>query len=152
MSTLPPNFEHSLGFILGDISRLTRRQLERRVRDLNLTRAQWLFLYHLARDPGCSQSELAEALQVERISVSRQAERLENAGWIERLDRHDDARTYRLKLKPKAERIVARLANLAGQLREEYFEGIPPARRVALLNDLLHVKSNLLRLEAGAKR
>ncbi len=131
--------------------RLTRRQFDRRVRDLRLTRAQWLFLYHLARRPGCSQSELAESLQVERISVSRQAERLEKAGWIERLDDREDARAYRLRLRPKAERTVGQLATLAHQLREEYFEGIPPERREALLNDLLHVKSNLLRLEAEAE-
>lgn len=150
MSTLPTHFEHSLGFVMGDLTRLMRRQFDRRVKDLKLTRAQWLFLYHLARRPGCSQSELAERLQIERISVSRQAERLEKAGWIERLDHDEDARAYRLKLQPKAERVVAQLAQLATQLREEYFAGIPDSRREALLQDLLHVKSNLLRLEAEA--
>lgn len=52
---------------------------------------------------------------------------------------------------PRAERMVARLAGLATQLREEYLEGISAPRRNALIRDLLQVKTNLLRLEAGAK-
>jgi len=151
MPASQPLLDRSFGFILNDISRLTRRQFDRRVSELKLTRAQWLFLYHLARQPGCSQSELAESLQIERISVSRQADRLEKAGWIERQDHQDDARAYHLFLTPKAERVVERLARLAEQLREDYLDGISAPRRTALINDLLQVKTNLLRLEAEAK-
>jgi len=109
-----------------------------------------LFLYHVARNPGCSQSDLADSLQVERISVSRQAERLERAGWIVRRDHDDDARAYQLVLTPKAEKMVERLAEVAAELREDYLRGLPQARRSALLNDLLQIKNNLLRLETGA--
>src|SRR4051812_12281122 len=98
--------ERNFGFIIGDISRLARKEFDRRVRELRLTRAQWMFLCHLARQPGCTQSELAESLQMERISVSRQAERLEKAGWIERRDHEWDARAYHLYLTPKAERLA----------------------------------------------
>lgn len=142
--------EQGFGFLLNDISRLARRQFDRRVRNLQLTRAQWLFLYHLARNPGCSQSDLADSLQIERISVSRQAERLERAGWIVRRDHDDDARAYRLVLTPKAEKMVERLAEVAGELREDYLRGLPQSRRSALVNDLLQIKNNLLRLETGA--
>ena len=142
--------EQGFGFLLNDISRLARRQFDRRVRGLRLTRAQWLFLYHLARNPGCTQSDLADHLQIERISVSRQAERLERAGWIERHDHAADARAYRLVLTPKAERMVERLSKIAAALREDYLQGLPQSRRSALMNDLLHIKNNLLRLESGA--
>ena len=54
--------ENSLGFILSDISRLARKEFDRRVRELRLTRAQWLVLMHLARRPGCTQSDLADAM------------------------------------------------------------------------------------------
>lgn len=143
--------EQSFGFLLNDISRLARRQFDRRVRGLHLTRAQWLFLYHLARNPGCTQSDLADSLQIERISVSRQAERLERGGWIERRDHDVDGRAYRLFLTAKAERIVERLAKIAAELREDYLRGLPVARRSALMDDLLRIKNNLLRLEGGAQ-
>ena len=59
MSAPRPNLDRSLGFLFADISRLTRKEFDRRVRDLGLTRAQWLFLYYLARQPGCTQREMA---------------------------------------------------------------------------------------------
>jgi MarR family transcriptional regulator, transcriptional regulator for hemolysin len=151
MGLRPSTFDRSLGFILSDISRLARREFDRRVRGLRLTRSQWLFLYHLARQPGCTQSELAESLQVERISVSRQANRLEKAGWIERRDHQQDGRAYHLYLTPKAERLTLRLSGLAGRLREDYLSGLAAPRRAALVNDLLHVKANLLHMEEKAR-
>lgn len=151
MSVALPEIEQSFGFLLADISRLARREFDRRVRHLRLTRAQWLFLYHLSRHPGCTQSELAESLQMERISVSRQAERLERAGWIRRRDHADDARAYHLELTPKAERMVSRLDRIATELREEYLRGLPSLRRSALITDLQQIKHNLLRLEGGVR-
>ncbi len=136
MSVPRPNHERSLGFLFADISRLARKEFDRRVRDLGLTRAQWLFLYYLGRQPGCTQSELAEILQMEKITISRQANRLEKAGWIRRTDHADDARAYHLALTPQAERIIARLDDRASRLRSDYLHGIPPPRRTALLADL----------------
>jgi DNA-binding MarR family transcriptional regulator len=138
--------EPSLGFLLADISRLARKEFDRRVRDLGLTRAQWLFLYYLARQPGCTQSELAELLQMEKISVSRQAGRLEKAGWIQRVDRAEDRRAYRLELTARSERIIARLDAKADRLRDDYLQGISPARQSALLAGLILIKANLVRL------
>jgi MarR family transcriptional regulator, transcriptional regulator for hemolysin len=144
--------EPGLGFIIGDISRLARKEFDRRVRDLRLTRAQWLFLYHLAQQPGCTQSDLAERLQMEKITISRQAGRLVRAGWIERRDHADDGRAYHLHVTRKARPIIARLTDRAAQMRTEYFDGVSPARRTALLRDLQRIKSNLLRMDAEAKR
>jgi MarR family transcriptional regulator, transcriptional regulator for hemolysin len=146
------NAEQGLGFILTDISRLARKEFDRRIRDLGLTRAQWLVLHHLARLPGCTQSDLAERLQMEKITVSRHADRLVRAGWIARRDCSVDGRAYRLFVAPKAEPIIARLAAVAAEMRGEYLAGLAPARRRALFTDLEHIRSNLLRMDADAKR
>ena len=148
MSAFRPNLERSLGFLLADISRLARKEFDRRVRDLGLTRAQWLFLYYLARRPGCTQSELAELLQMEKITVSRQADRLEKAGWIRRSDHAADGRAYHLELTSRAGRITVRLEERAARLRGDYLHGLPATRRSALLADLTLIKTNLLRLDA----
>src|SRR3954463_5186413 len=147
MSAQRATLERSLGFLFADISRLARKEFDRRVRDLGLTRAQWLFLYYLSRQPGCTQSELAELLQMEKITVSRQAQRLEKAGWIARSDHSEDARAYRLVLTSRAERIISRLEERADRLRNDYLDGISPPRRSTLLADLTLIKANLLRLD-----
>ena len=42
--------------------------------------------------------------------------------------------------------MVARLAVVGDQLRLDALSGLPPARREALIDDLLKVKANLLRM------
>lgn len=138
--------ERHLGLLLADINRLVRREFDRRVRPLGLTRAQWLFLFQLSCQPGVTQTELAGRLQMEKISVSRQAGRLQRAGWIERRDDAEDGRAYHLFLTPRATRVVDKLDHMATGLRADYLRGVPPARRSALVADLTRIKTNLLAL------
>lgn len=149
MSVSLPNFDRGLGFVLNDVTWLLRREFDRRVRGFGLTRAQWMLLFHVARQPGASQSALAEILQQEKITVSRQAARLEKNGWLQRHDHAADGRAYRLQLTPKAREMVARMATVADKLRVDAFSGLPAVRREALINDLLRVKSNLQRMPSG---
>jgi DNA-binding MarR family transcriptional regulator len=144
--------EHSLGFILSDISRLARREFDRRVRHLGVTRAQWLVLLHLARQPGCTQSDLAEAMQIQKITVSRHVDRLVRARWIDRRDHAADGRAYRLFVSRQAQPIIRQLTAVADRLREEYMTGLSRPRRTALMTDLLLIKSNLVRLDANARQ
>lgn len=152
MSESLPNFDRGLGFLMSDISRLLRKEFDRRVRGSGLTRAQWLLLYHIARAPDASQSDLADSLQLEKITVSRHAARLERARWLERRDDATDSRSYRLKLAPRAVRMILDFAEVSDQLRDDAMDGINPARRIGLIDDLLHIKANLLRMEMQAKQ
>jgi DNA-binding MarR family transcriptional regulator len=152
MSALRPTIDQNLGSLLAEINRLARREFDRRVRHLGLTRAQWLFLYHLGRQPGATQSDLAELMQMEKISVSRQADRLEKAGWIERRDHRVDRRAYHLYLTPRAARTAERLEGMAADLRADYLDGLPASRRAKLVQDLGVIRTNLLKLEENTRR
>jgi DNA-binding MarR family transcriptional regulator len=151
MTARLPSFERSLGFIISDISRLSRKAFERRVRQYGLTRSQWQLLYHLARTPGVSQSELCELLQVEKITVSRQAARLARTGWLERRDHASDGRAYCLHLTPKAVRVITRLSAASEEFRSDVMSALPPSRRKALIDDLLCIKTTLLKMEASSR-
>jgi DNA-binding MarR family transcriptional regulator len=144
------NATQGLGFLIADLNRLLRKEFDRRVRPLGMTRAQWLFIIHLVRQPGCTQSELAERMQLEKITVSRQAVRLVRAGWIRRDEHVADARAYHLHPTPKARRLYAELDRRAAGLRAEFLVGIPAGRQSALLQDLSLIKNNLLLMEAAA--
>ncbi len=152
MVSVLPKYERSFGFVMSDIMRLARQEFDRRVRHLRLTRAQWLFLYYIARQPGCTQAELAEAMQMEKITIGRHATQLLRTGWIIRRNHAEDGRAYRLELSAKAEKVLSRLAVVADKLKEEYLRGLPAQRRVALIDDLLLIKSNLMGMEANVRK
>jgi len=96
------DFHRDLLFLLHDVARLLRIEGDRRARLRGMTRAQWAILIWLERQPGISQKELAELLEVEPITVARLIDRLEANGMVERRPDPKDRRIWRLHLQPAA--------------------------------------------------
>src|SRR3984957_7580242 len=96
------DFQRDLLFLLHDVARLLRVDADKRARQHNMTRAQWGILIWLTRQPGISQKELAEFLEVEPITVARLVDRLEARGVVERRPDPRDRRIWRLHLLPPA--------------------------------------------------
>ena len=88
--------------LLHDVARLHRVAADKRARRHDMTRAQWIILARLERQPGLSQKELAELLEVEPITVARLIDRLEKSGMVERRPDSRDRRIWRLHLRPEA--------------------------------------------------
>lgn len=145
------NPQRSFGFCLHDVSRLLRKRFDRRARTIGLTRAQWSVLAHLNRHEGVNQAALAEILDIEPITLVRQIDRLEAAGWVERRLDPNDRRVRLLYLTPKAKPILDRLAELAAETRAEALAGISPAAQEALVDTLLAIKANLTETEASSE-
>ena len=93
-----PDDDEYIGYVLSDVARLMRTVFDRRVRDIGLTRAQWLVLTRLYRRPGASQTELAVMLEIDRASAGRMLDRMEKNGWVERRADSEDRRINRLYL------------------------------------------------------
>jgi DNA-binding MarR family transcriptional regulator len=129
-----PEDDGYIGYMLSDVARLIRTIFDRRVRDIGLTRAQWLVLTRLYRRPGSSQTQLAEMLEIDRASAGRMIDRMEKNGWVERRPDRGDRRVNRLHLTDEARRVHAEmwaiaestvddaLAPLSANEREQYTE------------------------------
>jgi DNA-binding MarR family transcriptional regulator len=141
--------ERSFGFLLHDISRLMRKRFERRARAIGLTRAQWSVLANVARKEGINQTALAEILEIEPITLVRQIDRLEAAGWIERRLDPADRRVRLLFLTESAQPILERMRELGAATRAETLAGLTPAEQEALIDTLIGIKANLSALEAA---
>jgi len=101
---LGPDDDEYIGYVLSDVARLIRTVFDRRVRDIGLTRAQWLVLTRLYRRPGASQTELADMLEIDRASAGRMIDRMQKNGWVERRADSGDRRINRLYLTADARR------------------------------------------------
>jgi len=108
-----PNDDDYIGYLLSDVARLMRTVFDRRVRELGLTRGQWLVLSRLSRRPGASQTELADMLELDRASAGRMIDRMENGGWLERRPDPVDRRIKRLHLTAHARGMHASMWKLA---------------------------------------
>jgi DNA-binding MarR family transcriptional regulator len=141
--------DRGIGFLMADISRLLRRDFDRRVRDLDITQAQWRALAHLARDEGINQAALAERLEVQPITIARLIDRMEAAGWVRRESDTSDRRASLLFLTPKAKPIIDELHARADGAVEALLRGISLRARREVKATLEHMKANLIAAEAA---
>ena len=136
-------FDRDLLIVLHDVARLIRTRIDQRARLYGMTRAQWIILARLDRQPGMSQNELATICEVEPITVGRLIDRLEARGMVERRADPNDRRIRRLHLLPASGPIIAEIARYRANLDAEISQGLDRASREALVDALLHIKSKL---------
>jgi len=133
----------SFGFLIATTSRLLRRRIDSRLRGTGLNRAQAQVLFFVGRSEGSNQACMAEALEIEPITLTRLLVKLEEAGWIERRADPKDRRIRRLYLTPKAGPMIGELHKLADEIFEEALDGVPMETRAVVMSALDHVCSNL---------
>lgn len=133
----------SIAFLLHDISRQFRYSFDARARDIGVTRPQWRALLYLARVEGPTQSELADFLEVERITLCRMIDRLAEAGLVERRADPLDRRVWRLHLTDAAHGVVDRLARIGAELEAEALAQIGPAEQTLLRETLTRMRDGL---------
>jgi MarR family transcriptional regulator, transcriptional regulator for hemolysin len=132
-------------FVLHDVARLLRTYADKRVRALNMTRAQWAVLVRLQRFEGVNQSELAEMLDLQPITLARLIDKLCAVGLVERRDDAKDRRANRLFLTEKAAPLLERLGALGEDLMGHALEGFDAAGIADMTDRMNRIKSNLKR-------
>jgi MarR family transcriptional regulator for hemolysin len=139
----PP--EREFAFMVSDVARMMRTLVDQEARKFGSTRAQWSVLFRLERYEGLKQSELAEILDIQPITLTRLIDRLCDSGLIERRSDPTDRRAKRLFLTPAARPFLDRLATLTNGLMGGVLDGI---ERPAIENMTMHlavIKENLRR-------
>ena len=95
------------------------------------------------RSEGLKQTELAEQLEMQPITLTRLIDKLCDNGWIERRGDENDRRVNRLYLRKAARPLLGKLAGLRSELTATALEGINPADAHRLLAQLDLIKENV---------
>jgi len=130
-------------FALGEVQRLMRAYADKEAARYGITRAQWAVLAKVERIEGMKQTELAEQLEMQPITLTRLIDKLCDSGWIERRGDETDRRVNRLYLKKAARPLLAKLAELKSEITATALEGISPAEAERLVSQLESVKENV---------
>jgi MarR family transcriptional regulator for hemolysin len=130
-------------FTLGELQRLVRAYADRQAARYGITRAQWAVLAKVERFEGMKQTELAEQMEMQPITLTRLIDRLCDNGWIERRSDDSDRRVNRLYLRKAAKPLLAKLAGLKSELTATALEGISSSDANRLLAQLEAIKENV---------
>jgi MarR family transcriptional regulator, transcriptional regulator for hemolysin len=130
-------------FALGEVQRLMRAYADKEAARYGITRAQWAVLAKVERSEGMKQTELAEQLEMQPITLTRLIDKLCDNGWIERRDDESDRRVNRLYLKKAARPLLGKLAGLKSEITAAALAGISPAEAERLVSQLESIKENV---------
>lgn len=145
--------EPTIGFLLHDVARLTRKRFEQNARGLGLTRAQWQVLVIVQKAEGIQQSMLAEMIEIEPITLARLLDRLETAKMVERRPHPTDRRIKQIYLLPDARPLIAQMHEIGEITRAEVLADIDEADRERLAAILTVMRSNLVKAcNAGCRQ
>jgi len=104
---------------------------------------EWRVLASLCARRRCSMSELADLATIDRTTLTRTVDRMEEAGWVARLNDASDLRVTRLAPTATGERLFQRIWPTVERLNRVAVEGLPAGAIDKLRGTLERMKANL---------
>jgi len=130
-------------FTLGEVQRLVRAYADKEAARFGITRAQWAVLAKVERNEGMKQTELAEQMEMQPITLTRLIDKLCENDWIERRGDASDRRVNRLYLLKAGRALLGKLSGLRSELTATALDSIHPADAHRLLAQLEQIKENV---------
>jgi DNA-binding MarR family transcriptional regulator len=130
-------------FALFETQRMLRLYADKQATRFGITRSQWAVLAKLERTEGLKQSELAEMMEMQPISLTRLIDRLCRNDLIERRTDANDRRANRLYLRPAARPLLKKLGELRADITQTALSHMNTAEARNLVRQLEAIKDNV---------
>jgi DNA-binding MarR family transcriptional regulator len=149
-----PAFEldRHLFFWLTQVTAARDLQLGSALKPFGLRVPEWRALAALHARRRCTMTELADLAAIDRTTLTRTVDRMQDAGWLARLDDGDDMRVTRLALTAAGERLFGKVWPVVARLNEAAIAGLPAGAADRLRNALMQMKANLDQEPAASRR
>lgn len=128
------------------------RRLNQALKAFGLRVPEWRALAALHSRRDCTMSELADLASIDRTTLTRTVDRMQEAGWLARLSDGVDMRVTRLSLTAAGERLFARVWPTVAQLNDAALAGLSAAAVDRLRATLAQMKENLDEEPAASER
>jgi MarR family transcriptional regulator for hemolysin len=138
-----PAVRREILFQITDVARAMRTHVDQRAREHGMTRAQWGVLLRLERQEGMMQAEMAEALEIQPISVARLIDRLCSQELVERRPHPSDRRANCLYLTDKGRLTLSSFVPLGREISASVLASFSEAETASFLEMLLRIKGNI---------
>jgi MarR family transcriptional regulator for hemolysin len=144
MVTMPRLDPHeSLGFHCSLTVKAFMGALERRLKGLGVSKAQFLALEHLIASGPLSQSDLVERLSITPATGVRLVDRMERDGWVIRRPRPGDGRVKLVVPTKLITELWPEVSRAGRELLDQAYRGLRPAEINTVKRVLKTVRRNL---------
>lgn len=134
-----------LGFLVHDVSRMRRTFFDQALKPLGITRSQWWALVNISRhaDTGMIQTELAQVLEIGKVTVGGLIDRLEATGLVYRKPDAVDRRVKRIYITEKGYAVIEHCRRVADQIDVILHDDIPTEHLDIATEVMARMKHNL---------
>ena len=129
VSQAPEGSVRALEDRLARLAHLRHRTMNRYFRSIGLFNGHPMMLFHLRRQPGITQKELAEVMEISPSSVTISVKRMESAGLVRRQADEADGRVMHLFLTPEGEAMDEACKKGRDFMCDHLYGGITPEER-----------------------
>lgn len=119
------------------------RELTQGLREFGLRVPEWRALAALHARKRCTMSELADLATIDRTTLTRTVDRMQDAGWITRIADSEDMRVTRLELTTAGRKLFEKIWPTVERLNELALSGLSSSQIDALRKVLGQMKDNL---------
>jgi DNA-binding MarR family transcriptional regulator len=119
------------------------RELAQGLKEFGLRVPEWRALAALYARHKCTMSDLAELATIDRTTLTRTIDRMEEAGWLTRLADADDMRVTRLALTAAGRKMFDRIWPTVQRLNDLAIAGLPRSDIQLLQKILGRMRANL---------
>lgn len=128
-------------YVIHELSRLVATNFDRSMARHRLTHSQWWALMHIGQNPGASQTDLAQRMQMTRGAAGKLLDRLEAQHWIERRPDPTDSRVRRV-YPVSSGGISGTMSTEATRLYQDILGDLSRDDKLRLLDSLGHMHAN----------
>lgn len=132
-----------LGFMIHDSARLRRIVIDEIFKPLKVTRSQAWALAYLSRRDGLTQSDLADDMDLGKVTLSGLIDRLEDVGMVERRPDPSDRRIKRIFITKEGRRVIKEMRVITLENNRQMLEDISLEEVVQTVEVLKKLNRNL---------
>ena len=129
--------EHELVHLLHIVDRNFKRSIDKKVESTGVYRSQHKLLIMLVRHPDCSQTELAEKMEVSPAAIAVSLKKLEKGGFVSRQCHENDNRVNYVKVTEKGRKAIEVSIRYFQEIDEAMFADFTD-EEIELLGGYLH--------------
>lgn len=133
-----------MGVLVHEVSRMRRKAIDMVLKPLGITGGQWWMLTYISLHKGLSQNQLAEELNMGKVSIGGLLDRLEASGLVERRVDQVDKRVKRVFLTPAGSSLVEEIRLTSAGVQEVALDGITIVELEHAIAALTKMEANLL--------
>jgi|GEM_PF-3745965 MarR family transcriptional regulator for hemolysin len=131
-------------YLVCHVGLLWRRLLNAKIKSLGISGTEKRVLFCIAHNPGLTQIQIANLLDLEPQNLMRSLDKLEQQKWIQKQSDPDDRRIKCLTITTTAHKVVAKIKKISDNLKPQILSGLDDKNLQVVINQLAKMRENIV--------